>query len=78
MHEPRLPRRLQLSQQLSPEEVSQAWEYLVSLPEPNLYSPEPELPKPPHNLSHLTDSDWYLLSNLLAREELLKSRSLVH
>lgn len=78
MHEPRLPRRLKLSQQLSPEEVSQAWEYLVSLPEPSLSSPEPEIPAPPQNLLHLTDSDWYLLSNLLAREELLKSKSLVH
>ena len=72
-----LPRRLQLSQELSPEQVSQAWEFLVSLPLPNLYNPEPEYPPPPEHLSHLTDADWYLLDGLLCREMKLRSESLL-
>lgn len=78
LQDPRTPRRLKLSQPLSPEEVSQAWEFLVSLPELNPLNPEQNLPPPPDNLAQLTDSDWFLLSNLLAREELLKSSSPVH
>jgi hypothetical protein len=64
-----LPRRLQLSSELSPEQVSQAWEFLVSL---NPLLPEPP---PPQNLSHLTEADWYLLDGLLCREMKLKEQS---
>jgi hypothetical protein len=75
----RVPKHLQLSRQLSPEEVSQAWEYLVSLPEPDL-SPLDQQPEcqPPEHLQNLSDSDWYLLSSLLARETMLLSHSRVH
>lgn len=75
-HRP-LPRRVCLSKTLSPEEVSQAWQYLVSLPEPSLLNPEPDLPPPPENLKELSDGDWFLLSNLLAREQYLASQSLL-
>jgi hypothetical protein len=44
----------------------------VSLPTPTWYNPEPEFPPPPEHLQHLTDSDWHLLDNLLARELKLK------
>ena len=70
-----LPRRLQLSSQLSPEQVSQAWEFLVSLPEPSALLSNSEPPAPPPHLSHLTEADWYLLDSLLCRELLLKSQS---
>ena len=66
---------LHLSRSLSPEEVSLAWEYLAGLPTQEMWEQEFN---PPPELSSLSDSDWYLLSNLLAREELLKSRSQVH
>ena len=69
------PKRLQLSKELSPEQVSQAWEFLVNLPQPSLLDPEPEWPDPPESLQHLSDSDWYLLDNLLARELKLKEAS---
>jgi hypothetical protein len=69
-----LPKRISLKESLTSEEVSQAWEYLVSLPAPTWYNPEPEFPPPPEHLQHLTDSDWHLLDNLLARE--LKLREL--
>ena len=72
-----LPRRLQLSSELSPELVSQAWEFLVSLPPPSFLNPEPEYPQPPEHLSHLTDADWYLLDGLLCRELRLKEQSLL-
>jgi hypothetical protein len=72
-----LPRRVCLSKTLSPEEVSQAWQYLVNLPMPSLLDPEPELPPPPENLKDLSDGDWFLLSNLLAREQYLASQSLL-
>lgn len=68
-------RALKLSHPLSPEQVSQAWEFLVSLPQPNFLNPEPEFPEPPPHLSHLSDADWYLLDNLLARELKLKEQS---
>ena len=67
-----LPKRISLKENLTSEEVSQAWEYLVSLPAPTWYNPEPEFPPPPEHLQHLTDSDWHLLDNLLARELKLK------
>jgi len=72
-----LPRRLQLSSEMSPELVSQAWEFLVSLPLPSHLNPEPEYPQPPEHLSHLTDADWYLLDGLLCRELRLKEQSLL-
>jgi hypothetical protein len=56
---------------MSPELVSQAWEFLASL---NPLLPDP--PPPPH-LSHLTDADWYLLDGLLSREMHLKELSLL-
>jgi len=68
-------RALKLSQPLSPEQVSQAWEFLVSLQPPSFLNPEPEFPEPPPHLSHLSDADWYLLDNLLAREMKLKEQS---
>ena len=68
---------LQLSRQLSPDEVSLAWEFLAGLPTQEIWVPEHEF-NPPPELKSLSDADWYLLSNLLAREELLKSRSQVH
>jgi hypothetical protein len=60
---------------MSPELVSQAWEFLVSLPPPSLLNPELEYPPPPKHLSHLTDADWYLLDSLLCREMRLKQES---
>ena len=70
-----LPRSLQFSHEMSPEQVSQAWKFLVSLQRPSFLNPEPEFPEPPEDLQHLSDSDWFLLSNLLARELLLKEHS---
>ena len=70
-----LPSRLQLRSELRPEQVSQAWEFLVNLPPENLLNPEADYPPPPENLSHLTDSDWYLLDSLLCREMKLKEHS---
>jgi hypothetical protein len=70
-------KRLHLSRVLSPEEVSLAWEFLAGLPTQELWELETEF-EPPPPLQNLSDSDWYLLSNLLAREELLKSRSPIH
>lgn len=70
-------KNLQLSRVLSPEEVSQAWEFLAGLPTQELWVNEIEF-NPPQSLQSLSDADWFLLSNLLAREELLKSRSRVH
>ena len=69
------PRRLQLTKELSPEQVSLAWEFLASLESPSAMNPEPEWPEPPQELSNLTDSDWFLLDNLLAREMKLKEVS---
>jgi hypothetical protein len=63
---PQFPPFLQFSRDLSPEEVSHAWEYLYNLPEPTRFSPEP--PEPPEELHHLSAVDWLLLSNLLHRE----------
>jgi hypothetical protein len=44
------------------------------------YQPPPLLshPSPPDNLKHLSDSDWFLLENLLARELNLKSQAALH
>ena len=72
-----LPRRLQLSSEMSPELVSQAWEFLASLQPPSFLNPEPEHPLPPKHLQHLTDADWYLLDGLLCREMTLKEQSLL-
>jgi len=63
---------LQLSSKLSPEEVSQAWAFLASLPPPSPFL-SPPLPQPPENLQHLSNSDWYLLDKLL--EQTLEARS---
>jgi hypothetical protein len=60
---------------MSPELVSQAWEFLASLQPPSFLNPEPEHPLPPKHLSHLTDADWYLLDGLLCRELSLKEMS---
>jgi hypothetical protein len=68
---------LHLSRVLSPDEVSLAWEFLAGLPTQELWESELEF-EPPPQLQNLSDADWYLLSNLLAREELLKSRSPIH
>ena len=71
-HRP-LPRNLRLSHDLSPDQVSQAWEFLVSLCQnPHLLEMEP-----PEHLSHLTESDWHLLDSLLYREMKLKEQSLL-
>ena len=69
------PRCLQFSQPLGPEDVSQAWEYLFSLPS-ILQGKEP--PPPPEHLQNLADSDWFLLNNLLAQELYSKEHSQVH
>jgi hypothetical protein len=74
---PQIARNLQLSQSLSPEQVSQAWEFLVSLP-PDHPQIHLALPDPPENLRHLSAADWLLLDNLLARELNLKEHSPVH
>lgn len=71
----RQPRNLRLSRSLSAEEISRAWSYLADLPDPELWV---EFPPPPLDLQDLSDADWHLLGNLLAREELLKSQSEVH
>jgi hypothetical protein len=60
---------------MSPELVSQAWEFLASLQPPSFLNPEPEVPEPPKHLLHLTDADWYLLDGLLCREMTLKELS---
>jgi hypothetical protein len=60
---------------MSPELVSQAWEFLASLQPPSFLNPEPEHPIPPKHLQHLTDADWYLLDGLLCRELSLKAES---
>jgi hypothetical protein len=62
---------------MSPELVSQAWEFLASLQPPSFLNPEPEHPLPPKHLQHLTDADWYLLDGLLCREMTLKGQSLL-
>ena len=66
-----LPRRIRLNNELSPEQVSHAWEFLASL---NPLLPEPP---PPKELEHLTDADWYLLDSLLCREMKLKEESVL-
>ena len=71
----RLPKCLRLSSELSPDEVSQAWEFLANLQPPTFLNPEPEWPEPPPHLQHLTESDWFLLDNLLAREMKLRQSS---
>lgn len=76
MYNPRLPRSLQLSKPLSPEEVSLAWKYLANLQEQHQYNPEP--PLPPRSLRRLSDSDWHLLDNLLARELLQRNLQPLH
>ena len=68
MYQPRQPRNLRLRSAISPEEVSEAWRYLYNLPQPSFLNPDPELPPPPEHLQHLTDSDWFLLDQMLARE----------
>ena len=78
MSNPRLPRYLKLSRNLEPEEVSQAWQYLASLPEPSQWVPLPQNPPVPKNLRRLSDSDWHLLDSLLARELHLKSQASLH
>ena len=71
----RVPRCLKFSQPLEPEDVSLAWEYLFSLPsQPNQQEPPP----PPEHLQSLSDSDWFLLNNLLAQELFSKENSRVH
>jgi hypothetical protein len=71
----RVPRCLKFSQPLEPEDVSQAWEYLFSLP---LHLNQQEPPPPPKHLQNLADSDWFLLNNLLAQEMYSKEHSRVH
>ena len=78
MYNPRLPRSLNLSRPLEPEEVSQAWQYLYNLPAPNPWALEPSPPPVPKNLRRLSDADWYLLDSLLARELHLKSQASPH
>jgi hypothetical protein len=68
MYQPRQPRNLRLRSAISPEDVSEAWRYLYNLPQPNFLNPDPELPPPPKNLQHLSDADWFLLDQMLARE----------
>ena len=68
MYQPRQPRNLRLKSAISPENVAEAWRYLYHLPQPNFLNPDPELPPPPKQLQHLTDSDWFLLDQMLARE----------
>ena len=70
----RQSKHLQLSESISPEQVSQAWAYLSSLPESPL-QPQPPLPE---NLKHLSDADWHLLDSLLMRELNLKLTSQLH
>jgi hypothetical protein len=53
--------------QLSPEEVSQAWEYLD-----RLWSPDHPQPSLPPNLSHLHEEEWLMLGQLLRREQHLR------
>lgn len=71
----RQPRNLRLSRPLSAEEISRAWSYLADLPDPEVWA---DPPPPPQDLQDLSDADWHLLGNLLAREELLKAQSEVH
>jgi hypothetical protein len=61
---------------MEPEDVSEAWTYLFNLS--TLPSPQEEPPLPPEHLQNLSDSDWFLLNNLLAQELHSKERSRVH
>jgi hypothetical protein len=72
----RTPRNLKFSQPLEPEDVSQAWDYLFSLPLALRKQEEP--PLPPEHLQNLSDSDWFLLNSLLAQELQLRDHSPVH
>jgi len=72
----RTPNCLKFSQPMEPEDVSEAWNYLFSLP--MLLEQKKEPPPPPEHLKNLADSDWFLLNNLLMQELSLKERSRVH
>ena len=72
----RAPSSLKFSQPMEPEDVSEAWQYLFSLPA--LLEQKKSVPPPPEHLKNLADSDWFLLNNLLAQELHLKSHSQVH
>jgi hypothetical protein len=50
--------------------------YLFHLPPTTQQRPEPE--PPPDNLLDLSDSDWFLLSNLLLQELNSKESSPLH
>jgi hypothetical protein len=72
----RTPNCLKFSKQMDPEDVSEAWHYLFSLPK--FLEQKLELPPPPEHLKNLADSDWFLLNSLLAQELHLKAHSPVH
>jgi hypothetical protein len=79
MFNPRVPRRLQLTKPLSPEEVSLAWLHLFNLSHlPNQHPFSPPQPLPPRSLRKLSDSDWHLLNHLLAQELELKDQLPLH
>jgi hypothetical protein len=58
------------------EELSQAWEFLLNLPECDEHLQIPW--NPPQNLQRLSLLDWELLNHLLAKELLTKEKSRVH
>ncbi len=66
-------RQRRLVQNLSPEEISEAWAYLARLPSPDL--PQPLLP--PH-LKDLSPLDWHLLHHLLQQELQERDSSPLH
>ena len=61
-------------QELSPEEVSQAWAYLNQLWSPDDSNP----PSPPPNLSHLHEEEWLMLGQMLRREQHLRQLFPLH
>jgi hypothetical protein len=61
----------QFSLPLNPEQVSEAWLYLFDLSQ----NPEQQIPE---SLQELTNSDWFLLNNLLMQELAVKQLSKIH
>ena len=63
-----------LSQRLTDNQLSLAWAYLMLGSEQN---PGQSTPLPPE-LSHLTEPEWFLVSQMLAQNLYQKSHQLLH
>ena len=73
MHPPNLQLQLPSKENLTLEELSQAWEFLA-----DLYHRADGQLVPPRQLQRLQLEDWILLSDLLARELAMRERHGVH